>query len=407
MLALAEAGEVEDRRDHHQAADADALPLQLARDLRGAEATIAFPGDELDRRLPALLLDPLANEDRKRIGIAVDRPEAATHVVAARRDAAVARAGRIDEDEIGEVEPGLAVRHELRRRRDGDPVQRQPPRSYRAEIKIGRGRARPAIEHEGDRPTRIAAHHKGNVGDLGDERAIVAVVERDRAGGGLEPQRASGQVDGLVGGRVGRKLALRRSGGTCRRRFAGWRLGRGLGGRPLGALATLRQRGRRRGQARDQQCRRERSAAQEWKGAAPSTERQVGHEAGPANRGRSAILDERYGVRRAAPPPAAVRRPADPAAAGLALIASGRSVADLGSEYDRVARNRRSRCRTVGVLTESERALDSLFGAYSYRRTGIRPGSGPGQAFAEICASRRREPRVGADQFIGGRNNTV
>src|SRR5262249_59675464 len=100
-------------------------------------------------------------------------------------DGVSAGEGRIEEHERGEVEPGPAYGHELGGGRDGDPVKRPPPRSYRAEIKIGRRRARPAIEHEGDRPTRIAAHHKGDIGDLGDERAILAVVERDRAGGGL------------------------------------------------------------------------------------------------------------------------------------------------------------------------------------------------------------------------------
>src|SRR5262249_12759448 len=43
----------------------------------------------------------------------------------------------------------------------------------------------------------------------------------------------------------------------------------------------------------------------------------------------------------------------------------------------------------VPFLTESERALDSLVGAYSYRRTGAHPVSSPGQAFAGICANAR------------------
>src|SRR5215472_12825991 len=38
------------------------------------------------------------------------------------------------------------------------------------------------------------------------------------------------------------------------------------------------------------------------------------------------------------------------------------------------------------AATESERALDSSFGAYSNRRTGAHAGSSPGQAFAGICA---------------------
>src|SRR5438132_13357709 len=101
VAALAEVREIDHRRDHHQAANAEALRLQLARDLRGAEAAVAFASNELDRRVPARLLDPFADEDRERLGIAVDRPQAPPHVIAARRDAAVTGAGWIDEDESG------------------------------------------------------------------------------------------------------------------------------------------------------------------------------------------------------------------------------------------------------------------------------------------------------------------
>src|SRR5262249_30235165 len=65
-----------------------------------------------------------------------------------------------------------------------------------------------------------------------------AVVERNRSGGGLEAQHASAQIDGLVGGGVGRELALR----TRTRRTLGRAvLGRIAGGRPrlLGARRAL------------------------------------------------------------------------------------------------------------------------------------------------------------------------
>src|SRR3954453_9793472 len=152
MPPLAEASEVDDRRDHHQAANADALALQLARDLRRAKAAIAFAGDEFDRRLPSGLLDPFANEDRERLGVAVDRPEPPAGTLAARGDPAVAGAGRIDEDEIGKIEPALRVRLQRRRGRHRDAIERQPPRADRAETEIGGGRARPAVEHESDGP---------------------------------------------------------------------------------------------------------------------------------------------------------------------------------------------------------------------------------------------------------------
>src|SRR5215467_14334543 len=50
--------------------------------------------------------------------------------------------------------------------------------------------------------------------------------------------------------------------------------------------------------------------------------------------------------------------------------------------------------RACSVPTESERALDSLFGAYCYRRTGAHHGSSPGQAFAGICAKQGRPGRA-------------
>src|SRR5262249_52057384 len=111
---------------HHQAADADALVLQqLVRDLWGTKPAVAFAGDELDRLLPPGLLDPFADEDSERIGVAVDRPELAPALIAGGRDAAVAGAGRVDEQEIGEVEPGRGVRLQHRRARYGGPGRRE------------------------------------------------------------------------------------------------------------------------------------------------------------------------------------------------------------------------------------------------------------------------------------------
>src|SRR5215468_1812502 len=59
--------------------------------------------------------------------------------------------------------------------------------------------------------------------------------------------------------------------------------------------------------------------------------------------------------------------------------------------------------RARSVPTESQRALDSLFGAYSCRRTGAHPGSGPGQAFAGICAKRAGRRQRGVEALNGTR----
>ena len=60
-----------------------------------------------------MLLQPAADHERDRIDVAVDGVEGLARVLAARDEAAVAGADGIDEDEIGEVEPGLRVRLHL------------------------------------------------------------------------------------------------------------------------------------------------------------------------------------------------------------------------------------------------------------------------------------------------------
>src|SRR5262249_28902593 len=47
----------------------------------------------------------------------------------------------------------------------------------------------------------------------------------------------------------------------------------------------------------------------------------------------------------------------------------------------------------VPFLRNRKRALDSLFGAYSCRRTGVHPGSSPGRLSPECALFGRREPR--------------
>ena len=272
VARFAEIGEVDHRRDHHQAADADALILEQMRDLRRAKAAIAFAGDELDRLLAPGLLDPFADEHGERLGVAVDRPEAPATLIAARRNPAVAGAGRIDEHEVGEVEPGLGVGDQPRWLGYGKVRERQPPRPDGAEVEIGRCGAGAAVEHEGHGARHVARDHIGDVGDLGEQRAVVRIVERNRAGGRAEMQRATGQLDRLIGGRIGGKLAL----GGC---ACGMR-GRAIDGRcrrRRRAIAMLGPRGwpARGAEARDDERKQERSAAprdmRTW----------IGHEANP------------------------------------------------------------------------------------------------------------------------------
>ena len=108
---------VEQGRDHDQPAHADALlGLQVAHDLRTADAAIALAGDEFRRQQAIVFFQPATDHQRDRADIAVDGIEPLAHIFAGRDETAVAGADGIDEDEIGEVEPGLGIGQQIRRR---------------------------------------------------------------------------------------------------------------------------------------------------------------------------------------------------------------------------------------------------------------------------------------------------
>ena len=203
---------VEQRRHQNEPPHPDALvDLQIAHDLRPANPAIAFTGDEFRRQQPIGFLQPAADHERDRVDVAVDRIEPLAHLLAGRDEAAVAGADGIDEDQIGKVEPGLGVGHQIRRRggRHRVGVDGEPPRSGRAELQPGRGRARPAIEQEGHRPgARVGAVELvGGVGDIGLRLALV-VEQRNRAGGGGEVERPPGKRERVSGGRIRRQPVL-------------------------------------------------------------------------------------------------------------------------------------------------------------------------------------------------------
>ena len=119
------------------------------------------------------------------------------HVLAARDEAAIAGADRIDEDEIGKVEPGLGIGLQIgrggRNRRvaaDGDP-----PRPGRCRIASKR-RLRPGPplkKNVTGRLARIGAVQLiGGIGDIGLRLALV-VEQPDRSRGRCEGQRAAGE----------------------------------------------------------------------------------------------------------------------------------------------------------------------------------------------------------------------
>jgi hypothetical protein len=124
---------------------------------------------------------------------------------AAFHNLAVAGADRIDEDEVGEVEPGFGVRQEGRhgRRRRGLDIHRQAPWPKPPEMQPDRGRARTAIERERDGPLPwiCAIERIGDVGHFG-ERAALRIGNWQRARGCREGKRTAGQFDHMLGNRV-------------------------------------------------------------------------------------------------------------------------------------------------------------------------------------------------------------
>ena len=218
MTAQAEIGKIQHRRDHDQPAHADALAAaERTRHLGHPEPAIAFADQKFDRTLPAIALDPFADRDRERVGVAVDRKKLAAHSVPACHDVAIARQDRIDKDQVGEVEPGLRIVDHRGRRRSRYVVEGNPPRTDGAEIKVSGRRAGAAVEQEGDRAAGVAKH----IGDEGDFRLGIAgfgVVERNRSGSRLEPQSPVRQFHHVFGGRIGRQPHCIVIGWPCRTR---------------------------------------------------------------------------------------------------------------------------------------------------------------------------------------------
>ena len=127
------------------------LALQVARDLGGAEAAIAFAEDEFRRTGAAILGDVERDRLSPSIGVAMHAPECAAAVGLGRP--APAGADRIDQHQIGEGEPGVGIIDEM----DVGAVMAihaefGDARADQAEIEERRSRARPAVEDESHRP---------------------------------------------------------------------------------------------------------------------------------------------------------------------------------------------------------------------------------------------------------------
>jgi hypothetical protein len=85
-------------------------------------------------------------------------------------------------------------------------MERQPPRPDCAELKPRRGRTGAAVEQERDRARGAIGTVElvRSVGDVGQRLALV-VEYADRAGGGTKIERAAGQIERMLRGRIRRE----------------------------------------------------------------------------------------------------------------------------------------------------------------------------------------------------------
>ena len=212
-------GEVEHRREQHDAVDADALTLQRVHQHRRARRAVRLAEQEL-RRVPAAeRRDVAVYELAERANVGIDAEEVAR--LPGRSDAAEAGVGRVDEDEVGAVEQRVLVLDQVERRvgRRLRVADDHAHRSERPHPQPDRRAARAAVVEERHRPrARIhAVGREGRVEHAARDLALV-VLQRDRAGTRRVGIDLPAQGDGVLGHRIRRGARRRRRGRRARRR---------------------------------------------------------------------------------------------------------------------------------------------------------------------------------------------
>ncbi len=247
-VAVVFGGRIEIRRDEHDAVHRDAEPgLQEVRDARPAESAVAFADEILARHQAVILHEPVVDDARQILDVGLGRVEVLLRFVFGDARTAETRAHRIDEHEVGEVEPGPGIVD--RRRRVGRAVafraELHALRSERAEVEVDRRGARAAVERE--RHGAVCTGHRvGDEHDVGDRLALL-VEHGQRTDGRVVGNRLAADRRRLTHGLVGRK---RRQLGLVT--LAGLL---GIFGRGLGVVGSAKRRAREQG---DQQTRCER-----------------------------------------------------------------------------------------------------------------------------------------------------
>ena len=223
--------EVQDGGHEQHAVEGDAGAIdQVAAQTGGARRAVTLP-DQVERGSPPLVPGQVQPDElADAADVLLQAPELLAVGLGLR--AAVPGSHRVDEDQVGEVEPGGLVVHErVGGRRQAAVFQHlHPPGAERAQVEPDRRRARAAVERESERTVRGSAVAVGGVGDVEDLalRFTGVRTDRQRAGRSGVTERSSPYHD-LVPGLDGAGFAFRR--GTRLRRLALRREGGGPGHR--------------------------------------------------------------------------------------------------------------------------------------------------------------------------------
>ena len=213
-IAVAEVG-VEVGADEEEAVDADTeLRLEVVRDARAAIAAVAFAHDVLFGHHALIFDEPLVDGEREVLDVRGGGEEEFFAFVVGDEGLGEAGADGVDEDEVGEVEPGAGVVGEgggvggaVASVAEGDMLGADG-----SEVEEAGGRARAAVEGEHHGAVVCAVEGISRVDDFSGGLAVFALHGDGADGGGVVEGLAvdgDGLFDGLVGGEwVGEGLGV-------------------------------------------------------------------------------------------------------------------------------------------------------------------------------------------------------
>ena len=213
-VAVAEVG-VEVGADEEEAVDADTeLRLEVVRDARAAVAAVALAHDVLLGHHALVFDEPLVDGEGEVLDVRGGGVEEFFAFVVGDEGLGEAGADGVDEDEVGEVEPGAGVVGEgggvgggVAGVAEGDVLGADG-----AEVEEAGGGAGAAVEGEHHGAVVCAVEGIGGVDDFGGGLAVLALHGDGADGGGVVEGLAvdgDGLFDGLVGGEwVGEGLGV-------------------------------------------------------------------------------------------------------------------------------------------------------------------------------------------------------